>query len=279
MNDRNGYHYHEMPEEEESLLTDELDHEILMHRDAHFGGSFEVMLDYYNQERVGVNPDFDLDRIEYLDAVEKQTDQNLAPLLLDASEIERVAKARKAYREFKAIYEIENEKNIFPRLLADLLLSEEEEPEAEIEAIVKLGSKIVPELLSIIQSDDAYDPLFPGYGYAPYLAMICLGAIKDERAVIPLFESLRRESVFGNEPALETLAEIGESAKRFLLKLVQSRPLTQDNYYAAYALSFFHPDEEIARVCLSQLQKPEVKAQAELAAYLECQAENLKDKN
>lgn len=282
MNERNGFHYHEeLPEEqdnlfeEESLLTDELDHEILMHRDAHFGGSFEVMLDYYSQERVGVNPDFDLDRIEYLEAIEKQTDQNLAAVLLDISEIERVANARKAYREFKNIYEIDAPKSPFPRLIADLILTEEEEPEAEIAAVVGKGKNIVPELLAIIKSEDAYDPLFPGYGYAPYLAMLCLGQIKDENSVIPLFETLRKDTVFGPEAALETLAEIGPAAKEFLLKLVQSRPLTQDNYYAAYALSFFHPDPEIAQVCASELKKPEVKAHAELSAYLECQAENL----
>ena len=284
----NGYHFHEQEEEkedfdfsydgdEESLLTDTLDHEILMHRDAHFGGQFDVMLDYYSEERVGCNPDFDLERIQYLAGVEKETGKNLAPLLLNASEAEAVAKARKAYQDFKKIYESNRPENRYPKLIADLILSEEEEPVAEMDSIIEEGAKIVPTLLSIIQSEEAYDPLFPGYGFAPYLAILCLGKIKDPSSIIPLFETISKETLFGEEASVAALIEIGDKAKDFLLELVASRPITQDNVTAAFVLSAFPPEERIAKVAFQQLKDPKVRENALFAAYVLASCEYLEE--
>lgn len=276
MNEANGYHFHEGDEENEFFLSEELDHEILMHRDAHFGGDFDVMLNYYSQDKVGVNPDFDLTRIEYLAEIEKQNEQNLAPLILSPSEIERVAAARKAYRSFKAIYDVEEEKVSHPRLIGDLILTEEEEPNDEIQAIVNEGLKISPELIAILKSEDAYDTLFPGYGFAPYLAMVCLALIKDPESIIPIFETIGRPSVFGDEPAFEALANFGEEGKKFLLKRLKSRPLNKDNFNAAVALSYFPPDIEIAKASFEELKDSKVRANPHLAAYLCCHADLLK---
>ena len=275
----NGYHFHEQNEYEEeleiefdesdeSLLTDNLDHEILMHRDAHFGGKFEVMLDYYAEEHVGCNPDFDIERIQYLAAIEKETGKDLAPLLLNASEAEAVAKARKAYQDFKKIYESNRPENRYPKLIADLILSEEEEPVAEMESIIEEGSKIVPTLLSIVRSEDSYDPLFPGYGFAPYLAILCLGKIKDPSSIIPIFETISKETLFGEEASVAALVEMGDKAKEFLLELIASRPITQDNITAAYVLSAYPPEETIGKACLDQLKDPEARANPLFAAYL-----------
>ena len=44
-------------------LLDAIDLDILMHKDAHFGGNFDIMIDYYEKEGVGSMPDFETDRI------------------------------------------------------------------------------------------------------------------------------------------------------------------------------------------------------------------------
>jgi hypothetical protein len=260
----------ETPVEEESyVLTDEMDHQILMHRDAHFGGDFKVMLNYYaNDDRVGVQPDFDIERITYLANVEKEMGQDLAPLLLAGVEAEAVGKARQAYAKLKEIYALDEEKNTIPRLIADLILSEEEEPLEEIEKVVSQGTRIIPDLLHLLNAEDFYSPLYPGYGYAPYLAIVCLGKIGDARALIPIFETLSRPIVFDEMVIVEALAALGEPAKQFLLKILTSRPLTHDNIHAAFALVGFSDDPEVAIACFEQLLDSAVQEKPLLRTYL-----------
>ncbi len=270
MSETNGYHY-PFEEEEECGLTEESDHLILMHRDAHFGGDFQVMINYYeNENHIGIDPELELDRILYLAEVEKEMGTDLAPLILVGPEAERVAKARKAYESLKDVYDSFETKSIIPRLIADLILSEEEEPDNEIEAVISQGARIVPELLAIIQSEESYDPFFPGYGYAPYLAIICVGKIGDPRGVIPLFETLGKEIVFDERVILEALYGIGEPAKQFLLKVLQGRPLTNDHIHAAYALTIFSNDVDVISISKKELQDPAVFQNSLLRSYLEC---------
>ena len=261
--------------DEDSFLTDELDHQILMHREAHFGGDFGIMLAYYQEEKVGVQPDFELERIAYLAQVEQELGQNLASLVLTGSEAERVAQARRGYEILKEIYSTK-ETSPIPRLIADLILADNEEPEMEIEAIVSHGTRIVPELLHLLTSEEAFDPLFPGYGYAPYLAMLCLTKIKDTSAIIPLFETLGTEMVFEEEVILEALRAIGAAAQSFLLGILEGRPLTKDNLNAAFALTAFSDQEEVALSCLKQLEDNEVYNVPLLRTYLLYNCELLK---
>ncbi len=275
-NHKNGHPFHGPEEEYEvekewGFLTDSEDHEILMHRDAHFGGSFDVMLGYYGEgdsEKLGINPDFDIDRIHYLAAFEKECQQNLAGLLLTGPEAERVARAREGYRRFKSLYAIENEKDKAPRLIADLVLTEEEEPEAEVEAVVALGERVVPLLLEIVRSDEAYDPLFPGYGFAPYLALVVLSRLKSPMAIRPIFEVLSKETVFGDEGVLAALREIGEPSKSFLLQVLKGEPFTKDNIQAAYALSAFGDDTEVALAAFEVLTQPKNWSKQLFCSYL-----------
>lgn len=277
---RNGHAYPGLdqtkePEEEKEgsetaqLLTEQIDHQILMHRDAHFGGDFKVMLDYYSDEdHVGIQLDFDLDRIAYLAEVEKEIGQDLAPLMLNAAEAESVGKARLAYAQLKEIYEIESNTTLLPRLIADLVLSEEEEPLETIEAVVSQGTSITADLIALVKSDEMYDPLYPGYGYAPYLAILCLGQIGDARAIIPIFETLSRQLIFDEMVIIEALASIGEPAKEFLLQVIKSRPLTQDNLNAAFALIAFSQDTQVAIACFEQLKDQTVQEKPLLRTYL-----------
>lgn len=264
-------------EYEESFLTDEMDHAILLHRDIHFGGSFKVMLDYYLQEGIGVNPDFDIERIKYLAEVETELHQNLASLLFTQEEREKVIACRKAYAQFKEIYEEEGESNPIPRLIADLVLTEEEEPSETIEELVKQGKRSVPALLSIIKSQEGYDPLFPGYGYTPCFAIIALGKIKDPETLPFLFECFGKETVFEEAVLLEAFQEIGEEAKNFLLRILKSRPLNQDNIHAAYALTVFPESEEMGVAAFKELQDPKVRVNPLLASYLLCHVDFLKN--
>ena len=112
-------------EEEEFGLTDSLDTQILMHRDAHFGGKFEFMIDYYTKGGKGVQPDFELERIQTLADTERRTGQNLSPLFLSGVEAEKVASARAAYKSLRDLYETKKKSSHLPALIADLILSEE----------------------------------------------------------------------------------------------------------------------------------------------------------
>ncbi len=257
-------------------LADALEHDILMHRDAHFGGLFSIMLDYYAQEKKGVQPEFSLERIEKLAELEKQLKQNLSVLFLTAVEMQKVADARDAYRVLKSIYGVENAKTRHPRLIADLILAEDEEAGAEVKAIVEEKGAIVPALIDLLRNEKFHDPLFPGYGLAPSLAVKCLGLIGDKRAIISLFEAIGEGDFFADEIILEALKEIGQPAKEFLLRVAAGRPLNEDNEKAAIALLAFKDDEEVAEACFDLLKQPDLQKDLCLSTYLILACENLK---
>lgn len=258
-------------------IIDAVDHEILMHRDAHFGGQFPIMLEYYRKEGKGVQPEFDIPRIERLAALEEQLKQNLAALFLAAPEVQKVADAREAYKKLRAIYEVKKPKTHFPQLIADLILSEEEEAEAEIEAIVAEREKIVPALIDILRSEELYDPLFPGYGLSPFLAVKALGRIGDKRALISLFEALGQGDFFADDQIIKALKAIGEPAREFLLHVIKGRPINEDNEKAAIALIAFKDEDGVADVCFELLQQPDVQKDPCLPTYLVLICAGLKD--
>lgn len=250
---------------------------ILMHRDAHFGGSFPIMIDYYSRGGKGISEDFELSRILELAEEEKLTGGNLAALLLAPRDIEEIKKAKDSYQSFRDLYSVKFPKSPYPVMIADLILSEEEEPVKELKAIIAEKSAIVPSLLALIKSEDMYNPLFPGYGKAPALAVYCLGKIGDKRAIIALFENLGKNSFFEDEIAINALKAIGEPAKEFLLRVLHGKPINEDNEKAAIALLSFDPDPTIAQNCLDMLLKLDLKKEAFLATYLILACEHLQD--
>lgn len=257
-------------------VADSKDHAILMHRDAHFGGNFDFMLKYYASGGKGMSPAFDIEQIQALAEVEKKAQANLASLMLSGPEAERVALAREAYKKLRKVYETHVKISENARLIADLILSEEEHPQAEIDAIANKKEAIVPLLIDLLRSEDFSDPLFPGYGFAPSLAAECLGKIGDKRAIISLFESIGAFDYFDEEIALSALKKIGEPAKAFLLKVLQGKPINEDNERAAIALIPFKDDEEVAKTCLKMLQDPDFKKDLALSTYLVLACEGLK---
>lgn len=264
-------------DEEEFALTDSIDTQILMHRDAHFGGKFEFMLDYYNKGGKGIHPEFRLERICELAETEHKMGQNLSPLMLTGADAEKVAAARAAYKSLRDLYETKSVKALLPQLIADLILAEEEEPESEIAAIVAQKSPAVPFLIDLLRSPEFADPLFPGYGLAPALAVKCLGAIGDKRALISLFEAIGEGDFFNEDLILDSLKSIGEPAKEFLLKVLHGRPLNYDNERAAIALERFKEDPAVGKACLEMLFQPDVNKDILLSTYLALNCEALAD--
>jgi len=256
-------------------LKDEIISSILMHRDAHFGGKFEIMIDYYQQGGKGVCPDFTLEQIYELDLFEKKASQNLAALLLSGSEAEHVQRAKTTYKRLRDLYKNNDEAAQQSKIIADLILSEEEEPQAEIAAILSNKESIVPALIQLIRSEDYYDPLFPGYGQAPLLAIKCLGLIGDRRAMMSLYELIGRTEVFDEECAIFALGIIGDAAKEFLLKILKSKPITEDNERAAIGLIQFKDIPEVAHTCFELLKEPAVRASIPFSTYLVLACEGL----
>ena len=71
-----------------------IDLDILMHRDAHFGSNFSIMIDYYKEDGVGVMPDFELERLEELATLEKSLGTSLSQDLLPPQALEQVERSR-----------------------------------------------------------------------------------------------------------------------------------------------------------------------------------------
>lgn len=258
-------------------LTYSIDNAILMHRDAHFGGDFDTMIAYYEKGGKGVSSDFDISRIKELAKIEADSQKNLAPFLLSGAEAEKVSQAKQAYIALRELTEIPHPKNKLPLLIADLILSEDEEATKEIAAIAAEKGALVELLIDLLRNEEFYDPLFPGYGKAPMLAAKCLGIIGDKRAIISLFESIGEGDFFNEDIILDALKVIGEPAKTFLLRVLHSRPLNQDNDKAAIALIQFKDDPEVSAACLKMLQEIDLAKNALLATYLILACEGLKD--
>jgi HEAT repeat protein len=259
---------------DEFPLIDTTDHEILMHRDAHFSGSFPLMLSYYEEEGKGVQPEFEIKRIKQLLLIEEQSGKNLSEIFLDEDESTQVASSKEKYHYLRNLCE---KGSGMPVCLADLILSEEIDPQEEIETLVKHGSNAVPLLIDLLSQDAFYNPLFPGYGLAPGAAAICLGKIKDPTAIPALYEALGRSDFFTEDTILEALQKIGGPAKEFLLRSLSKEPFSKDNENAAIALLSFPMDEALSEKFLEVLMLPAAHTRPHFISYLILGCEALKD--
>lgn len=252
----------------EQNATNSQDIDIIMHREAHFGGSFDAMIDYYTKEGKGCSPLIDLERIIELAEAEKKSGENLAPILLSGADAEKIQKIRDIYKNLKEIYESTGTENPIPRLIADLILSEDLDHTNIVESFVPYKLSATPALVEVLRNLDFYDPLFPGYGYAPEIAAECLAKIGDRRAIIALFEAIGDGDFFHDEGILHALKAIGQPAKEFLLKVLKSRPLNEDNERAAIALECFKGDDTVGKASLELLKATDVLKDPVLATYL-----------
>jgi hypothetical protein len=236
-------------------LFDEEDSLILMHRDAHFSGSFSLMREYYeNEEAKGVCEEIDRKRILFLESLEKRMKQNLAPLILNGKEAEKVAQCIVHYQKLKILADGPSS---FESSLAESILSEE-----EVDSIVENASPLLfqkPEsLLVLAQSEFFCDTLSPGYGTAPMLAVALLGKMKYEPAIKPLFQLIGRGDFTFESYVLEALKKIGGGAKEFAKKLFLTKPYTYDHERAVLLLFQFLPDEEIEKLFAEKLREKDI---------------------
>lgn len=248
-------------------LLDETDMEILMHRNTHFGGNFNEMIRYYEEDGIGINEEFELDRIRELQQVEHDLGEDLGEKVLPEHAKEKVHEAKEAYIKLRDIYDMDSPPPM-GKLIADLILSEDEPPENEMKALVDEKEKGVASLIKLIQSESYYDPLFPGYGRAPIYAAQTLGKIKDEKAVAPIFSALGQENFEAESALISALHEFGEPAKAFLVQRLTQLPLSLDNTRASIALASFLPDPIIEEEALKLLQVTEVQQNKPFFNYL-----------
>lgn len=235
-------------------LLDAIDLDILMHKEAHFGGNFEVMLDYYKKDGVGVMPDFDEERIKELYTIEKSLGASLTDSLLPLPAKQMVEKSKNLYQELRLAHE-QSDKAIAAKV-ADLILTEDELPQKEIQNLVSMGKEAFIPMVHLIESTDFYDPLFPGYGRTPIFAAMVLEKLKDKSAIPHLFAALGQENFFTDDAIIKSLISFGDEAKTFLIKKLSGEPFTKENIYAITALTTLEDDEEVAKVALSILEKP-----------------------
>lgn len=247
-------------------LADKYDHDILMHRDVHFSGSFPLMIDYYEKEGKGTNPEFEIKRLHHLYDVEEKSGQNLSDVFLEIEEKEEVQRGRKKYEELKALYDSSSLE--IPKLIADLILTESFEAEEEIQKVCDKKEAVVSPLIDLLSQEDFYNPLFPGYGHAPAYAATCLGKIKDPKAIPALYEALGRADFFTEEAVLDALKCFGEEARAFLIKVMTKEPFTKDNENAAIALLSLPLDEKLSKIFLSVLSKPSAQKRDSFINYL-----------
>lgn len=260
-------------------VADTVDNEILMHRDVHFSGSFVHMLNYYEKGSKGIDTAISTGRIKYLQQLEKEGNNNLSAQFLSAWEIEKVARGKELYKDLREVSESDTEEARIPKLIANLIFSEDEEPVAEIEAIVNEGELASSFLCDLLRSDIFSDALSPGYGLAPHHAAQCLGKIASPDAIRALFESIGRSDFHTESCVNDALAAIGEEAEKFLQKILVSQPITNDNEKAATALSRFAPNEKTAQLALSQIQNPDLRKQNILASHLVFLCEGLRQED
>ncbi|MCF7806738.1 MAG: HEAT repeat domain-containing protein [Simkaniaceae bacterium] len=249
-------------------LLDAMDVEILMHRDAHFGSNFDVMLDYYEEGGVGVVDDFEIKRIKELQAQEKAVGQNLSEILMPLPAQQIVERAKKLYHDLRDVYATASSSDSMPCLMSDLILSEEEVPQEEMEKLVALGKKVTKPLIHLLNSDVFYDPLFPGYGRVPIFAAQCLAKIQDESVIPFLFSALNQDNFFTDEEIIKALLSFGAPAKDFLIKRLVTKPYTKDNEHAIITLSSLGDDPEVAHVALSVLEDEEMRKHEAFCIYL-----------
>jgi len=246
-------------------LFDEEDILILMHRDTHFSGSFSAMREYYtNPEARGVLEEIDPERIEFLESVQTRIKHDLAPLLITGPNAEKVALAKKTYAELQ---EVATKAPTSPEgALALAILSEEDIHEILAHLSQQLQTR--PESLLLLAVSELFnDPLFPGYGTAPIMAIQLLGQMKYEPAIRSLFSLITRRDFDTESAVLSALKQIGKPARQFALSRLASYPFTADHERAALVLIEFLPDPEIETLFTSILGDPRLTNQR-LKEYL-----------
>ncbi len=246
-----------------------IDLEILMHKDAHFGGSFDVMIEYYQSDGIGVQEDFDIERIQELASFDNTS--HLSAEVLPELAINDVLFSKELYKKFRHCYEGDD---LLLKKLADLILTESWDPKEEIDALAAFNERAIKPLVEILTQDHFYNPLNPGYGRAPINIALTLKKIGSHEAIPYLFQALGK-SFSIDEILIQTLISFGHKGEDFLRARLAATPYTKDNYFAAMALSSFPTSPETAKLALSLISLKESIPHSAYFSYLICICEGL----
>lgn len=255
----------EIPFEEDNSfgVVDEEDRRILLHRDAHFSGSFPAMLEYYERpDARGVHDEISYNRIAFLADVEKRLGRDIAPLILAGADAEKIAWARKMYADIqKASHDNPN-----AALFSTILLHEENELEFSEEDLQKLSQH--PSLLLMLASSEEFrDELAPGYGKAPLDAIRLIGKLKIREGMEPLLRLLATAEGEEEEELLFALYSLGDEVLEKACSFLASKPLTPFHERMALLLLQFLPDPR-AVLCANTLLKDKEIERSPLAKWL-----------
>jgi len=218
-------------------LVSEEDRGALSHRDAHFGGSFPLMIEAYKKGRPSAVLDISLRRLQALENEEKKLGKDIAPIILSGADAEAIARAKKMYSELRTTYETTADPLV--KAVCDFILADDNF-EAIEKTLLAFGKKAIPALIDTIASPLLRDPLYPGYGLVPARAARLLGTLEAQEAIAPLFELLSVDESSFEEAVVPALRAIGPQAKEFLSKRVASMPRSRVNEIAASALLSFN---------------------------------------
>ncbi len=238
-------------------LFDEEDILCLMHRDAHFSGSFAVMKEYYqNPDAKGAVEEITPARIALLEAVQDGLKRDLAPLLIRGPDAEKVALSRQVYKDLGEL--CHNDPSSPEGMLAAAILSED-----DVDSIVETAPPALmerPETLLLLATSAVFcDPLFPGYGTGSLLAIRLLGAMRYEQAVPALFSLIGHRDFSVENAVLAALRNIGPAARKFAMDRLSAFPVTAEHERAVMVLIEFLPDQEIDELFSKILADPRVK--------------------
>ena len=258
-------------------MPDDIANLILMHRNAHFGGKFAFMLEYYQNEGPGCCTEFDFFNIQKLAEIEEKVGQDLSAVRLSKTEQKQIKNVLQLYQGLRKLHSIAQDANSIPSLLSDLILTEEHDPKAEIIQLSK-NEKASHYLIDILRSEEFLDPLFPGYGKTPTHAATSLGLMKGEKAIVPLFESIKVDHFQHEEAVISALKNIGAPAFDFLMQVLQNEPFTHDNEKAAICLISFGENTTFAKAALEILHNSHVLNLPNLVVHLVLACLGLKDK-
>ena len=271
------------PQALQMALVSEEDKLILMHRDAHFGANFDIMIAEYLDEKRGAVLDVEVSQIKALQKKQQELQSDIAPLLLTGAEAERVMQAKKMYRDLRALSESatqdapKEKKKPVSSLIAELILSDDD-TSCLLEEIIACKGDLQQELevalIELLESDLFKDPLFPGYGLAPKEAAYALGRLQSKKSIPYLFRTLCQEGYDYEEVITSALHAIGDDAKEFLKRQFQQKPMTKITELALVCLLSFATDADVSEFLLEHLEQKDYQKQS-FSPYLVLGLESL----
>ena len=227
---------------------DELDVSLLMQKNIHFGGSFQEMLEYYQDvSLLEHRDDIDIDRVSYLKEVEDAgTDLEE---LLDEQTLEEIEDKKSLYSQIED--QAADSNNPEEQAIANLILCSEFDVEDEIITAANLGDDIVPYVLKIIERDDFYSKISPGQGRAPASAIRVLIALRDNSAILLLFSRMFNISTYTEGVFMQYFREFEAETKELIRRMLSGKTWSLDHERALSIATYLSFNQEIADECFA----------------------------